>query len=194
MTMDLKPILDIAALVVGTLFLVLQILHHKWMWPVDIVSCIILLVIYIPDRVWGLSILQFYYMVMAVVGIFSWNRDEELNAGRDKKIIMHRLTAPVALCSLAILIVGFAVTYLILSHFNDPAPVPDALVLVLGIVATWWLTRSYPGQWILWIIADGISVYLSLEVGLRGPALLYVFYTVSSIVGYINWRKNGVFV
>jgi len=185
--------LEIFALVTGVIFLVLQILHHKWMWPVEIVSCLALLVIYVPDKLWGSAALQAYYIVMAVIGIFEWRKDSKEVTAEGKSIIMNKPGLKVIFGSFAIIIAGGFLCYLVLKAMDDPAPIIDGAVTILGVVATWWLTKSYLEQWMLWIVADSTLIVLCFTQELYGPMLLYCFYTISSIVGYFNWRKNGVY-
>jgi len=185
--------LEIFALVTGAIFLVLQILHHKWMWPVEIVSCLALLAIYVPDKLWGSAALQVYYIVMAVIGMFKWSQDSKEASAEGNAIIMNKPDSKVIFGSFAIIVAGGFVCSLILKAMDDPAPRIDGIVTILGIVATWWLTKSNLEQWLMWILADSILIVLCLSQKLYGPMMLYCFYTVSSIVGYFNWRKNGVY-
>lgn len=185
--------LEIFALITGAIFLVLQILHHKWMWPMEIVSCLALLAIYIPDKLWGSAVLQIYYIVMAVLGIFKWRQDAREAAKEEKAIIMNKPTSKVIFGSFAIIIAGGFICSLILKAMDDPAPRIDGVVTILGVVATWWLTNSYLEQWLMWIVADSIMIILCFSQQLYGPMILYGFYTVSSIIGYFNWKRNGVY-
>ena len=84
--------------------------------------------------------------------------------------------------------------YFILSALGDPASWLDAGVTVLSAVATWWLAKSIPQQWILWIVADFSSAYLCFSQGMNWMTVLYVFYALSAIYGYYHWKKQGRYV
>jgi nicotinamide mononucleotide transporter len=80
--------------------------------------------------------------------------------------------------------------YLLLSRFTDSTiPKADSLVGALGIVGTWMLARKLIENWYVWIVADGLCVWLYVYKGLYPTAILYVIYTLMSVVGYFEWKK-----
>ena len=77
---------------------------------------------------------------------------------------------------------------IILSGFSDAA------VTVLSGIATWWLAKSYPQQWLLWVVADVVSAWLCWSQGMIPMAILYAIYSISAIYGYIHWIRNGRYI
>ena len=61
-------------------------------------------------------------------------------------------------------------------------------------MAAWLLSQSHIEQYLFWIVANIliITVYASQAKWLM--AVMYTFYIVFCIIGYINWKKNGVVV
>jgi nicotinamide mononucleotide transporter len=70
----------------------------------------------------------------------------------------------------------------------------DSAVTVLSAVATWWLVRSYCEQWLLWIVADSMSVLLCASQGMWWMAFLYLVYAASAVYGLRYWKKRGTYL
>ena len=104
---------------------------------------------------------------------------------------LRRLSLRTLLVSLAVFILGTAALYFLLQALEDPKSITDAAATVLSAVATWWLARSYPQQWLLWVVADAVSAYLCFAQGIVPMGILYALYALSAIYGYIHWRRRG---
>lgn len=192
--MDLSSItfLDGAAFITGVVFLLLQVFHSKWMWWFEIVTCGLQTIIFIKAGAWGNAALQIYFVVMSVIGIFQWKRDaKKVSAG---KIHINKLELRSTLTYIVLLIAGGGAISLLLYYTGSASPVLEGIVMILGIVATVWLTRSYIQQWYLWFEVDALQVVFNLVVGNYTMAALYVFYFLASVAGLIYWKRNGEMV
>ena len=188
--------IEIFGLASGLILVVLEIFHSRWMWPFEIASCAAFLVIYLPMRLWGNALIQAYYIVMAVVGIIAWARDRAA-AGAEDVIILNRITPAVLAISAAVMLAGTPLCVWLMKVSGDSRPVLDALVTVLSILATWWLTRSYIEQWYLWAVADALNVLLfvlqrmdGVQASL-GPLFMNIAFLASAAAGYVYWKKKG---
>ena len=68
----------------------------------------------------------------------------------------------------------------------------DATATALSVIATWWLTRSYIQQWMLWVVANTLTTALCIVNGQYWMAVLYLAYIASAVYGYFHWKKKGV--
>lgn len=203
--------LGIFTLVTGVLFLILEIRQNNWMWLFQLLSSAAAMVSFLTESLYASSVLNLYYVVMAFVGFVQWRKDdqvrrtapaaEETNSaiGSEEKAVaggihLRRLSLKVALNSLAVLILGTVALFFLLRFLDDPMSVTDAGVTVLSGIATWWLAKSYPEQWILWIVADALSAFICLNQGMTEMGILYIIYTLSAVYGYWHWRKAGVYI
>ena len=82
----------------------------------------------------------------------------------------------------------------LLRALGDPMSGLDAFVTILSAIATWWLTRSIPQQWILWIVADALGSWLCWRTGIPWMALLYLAYCLGAVYGLYHWLKGGRYV
>lgn len=182
--------IEIFTLITGLIFIIMQILQHKYMWYMDIATAAGALVMAIASRFWANAALQAYFIIMAVVGIIEWKR---LRAGeKDEYIHVVEMPKRILGISAAITVLGGTLLYFILLRTNDPNPVADALSFILSIVAAWWLARSYIEEWILWIVADSVAMWLYASEAHWGMVALYAGYIISSFIGIAHWQKKGM--
>lgn len=191
--MDICSILQTIALVMGIVFMILQVLQHKWMWYFNLATSVSAIAVTLMNSLWASSALNAYFIVMSVIGIFSWKKLAQKDEGRDR-LRLVRPTAKMLIASILTAAVLFAAIWQVLLVTKDSSPLLDSLTLVLSALATWWLTKSYKEQWYVWIVADTIALAMYVSQGLWGMAALFFFYTVSSVVGFIHWSKKGTYV
>lgn len=203
--------LGIFTLVTGVLFLILEIRQNNWMWLFQLLSSAAAMVSFLTESLYASSALNLYYVVMAFVGFMQWRKDEQARRSSPAAektdsvtesegnavsggIHLRRLSLKVALNSLAVLILGTVALFFLLRLLNDPMSVTDAGVTVLSGIATWWLAKSYPEQWILWVVADALSAFICLNQGMTAMGILYIIYTLSAVYGYWHWKKAGEYI
>lgn len=198
--MDICKILEIVALVAGIAYMALQVLQNRYMWYFNLVTALASLAVTAINQLWASSALNLYFITTSVIGIFSWRalarKDKEDNGGKEEdRIRLVRLTLKAGLISAAVAVVGGVGVYFLLSNTtHDPSPVADAATMILSVIAAWWLTRPYKEQWIVWLVADVIAIVMYASQGLWGMTALFTMYVISCVVGYIHWRKQGVYV
>lgn len=211
--------LGIFTLVTGVLFLILEIRQSNWMWAFQLLSAAAAMVSFFVGGLYASASLNLYYVVMAFVGFVQWRKDlsaslkiqnvetsdrgegqtDNVDAAATKNdapgsIHLRHLSLKASLVSLAVLVAGTAALYFLLSYLEDPRSVADAGATVLSCIATWWLAKSYPQQWLLWIVADAVSVWICWKQGMTSMAVLYMIYTASAVYGYIHWTRKGKYI
>ncbi|MBO6169166.1 MAG: nicotinamide mononucleotide transporter [Bacteroidales bacterium] len=182
----------------GVTYMTLQIFQHKWMWYFSIATSTTALIVASTNHegaqwapLWAQVILNIYLIVIAILGIIRWRKLDGEAGGQLHVVPLKRKRL---LIVLAIIAVGAPLVSFILSKTSDPAPVLDGTSLVLSFVAAWLLSRSHIEQYPLWVIANIliISVYATQSKWLM--AVMYSYYIVTCVIGFINWKKNGVIV
>jgi nicotinamide mononucleotide transporter len=186
------------SLICGVTYMTLQIFQHKWMWYFSIATSTTALIVASTNQeggqwapLWAQVILNIYLIVIAIMGIIRWRKLDGESGGQLHVVPLKRKRL---LIVLAIIAVGAPLVSFILSKTSDPAPILDGTSLVLSFVAAWLLSRSHIEQYPLWVIANIliISVYATQSKWLM--AIMYTYYIVTCVIGYINWKKNGVLV
>ena len=180
--------IEIVGAVLSLIYLYLSIEQKVSLWFFGIISSLFYIVVFFQTKFYADMSLQFYYVVISIYGWANWKHGkpetgEELPATRMSKRLLLQL------CIATTLI--YLVYYLVLARFTDSTiPKADSLVGALSVVGTWMLARKLIENWIVWIVADGLCVGLYIYKGLYPTAILFIIYTIMSIVGYWQWKKT----
>ena len=187
--MDIVQVIEIFAFATGIAYVVLEILQKNAMWVVGLLTGAACAFSFAVQKNWGMTGLNLYYVVISVVGLARWRHDgEKVGEG---VIHLNPLPRKTALWSAVGFVVGSLVLIPVFRALGDGSSI-DATATVLSVIATWWLTRSYIQQWMLWVVADGLTTALCLGNGQYWMTALYLAYMLSAVYGYVHWKKKGV--
>lgn len=188
-------VLEIIATVTFVAYLVLQILHSKYMWFLYIPSCVCAALNFFNSATWAFAALNIYYVTMGFVGIMHWRRDSaKVQEAPDGAIILNHLPRKILIISAVITAVGIPALYFLLRALADPNPLLDSITTTLSIIGTWWLTRSYIQQWWIWIVADLFAIWMNVNLGNKWFVLQFFLCIISSFIGLWNWNRKGHYV
>ena len=171
------------AVAAGLVYVVLILRRNRWGWVAGALSSSIYIVIAARARLPMQSLLQMYYVGMAVYGWFSWKRNAEQEEGRIFRWPLRRHL----LVALLILVASAASARVLAAETRAAWPLLDSLATWISLVATWLLARSVLENWVYWIAADLIMVGLFLQQGLQFTAGLFVAYIIVSGLGLRSW-------
>ncbi|MDD2437976.1 MAG: nicotinamide riboside transporter PnuC [Massilibacteroides sp.] len=190
--------LEYLGVITGLLYLWLEIKQHKTMWIVGFISSLAYVFIFFFSKFYAVMGLNLYYVLMSVYGFILWSRkkkttnEEDIVGEPDVSIIYHSLKWAVGLaCLLAISALWAAIYFVLYDYTDSPVATGDAFVTALSIVGTWLLARQILEHWYCWIVVNGVSVFLYYSQELYPTMFLYICYTLLSIYGIYNWKKNG---
>ena len=174
---------EAVAVVAGLVYVLLILRRNRWGWVAGALSSSIYVLIAARARLPMQSLLQVYYVVMAVYGWFSWKRNAEEQGGRIFRwpIRRHLLVA-------VLLLAASSLTARFLARQTQAAwPLLDSLTTWSSLLATWMLARSVLENWYYWIFADVIMVCLFMQQGYPYTAGLFFVYIVVSCFGLRSW-------
>ncbi|GAC1398133.1 MAG: nicotinamide riboside transporter PnuC [Thermoanaerobaculia bacterium] len=178
--------LEIAAILFTLANVWLAVKENLWTWPAGIVSVILYALVFYQSRFYLNAGLQVIYFVLSVHGWYEW-----LHGGANKTELRVRRTTPRQW--LACTVIGLALTaalYWLSLVVNGESPLSDAVTTGFSIVGQWMLNEKLLENWLIWLAVDIIYVPLFF-VGHRTPsALLYAFFCVLCVKGYLDWRKS----
>jgi nicotinamide mononucleotide transporter len=119
---------------------------------------------------------------MAIWGWYNWHKTRFDDEFIIRWTISHHL---INILSSA----GFTwiLGYLFDTYTDQAMPYLDAFITVFSLGATFMVAKKVLENWIYWIIIDVVSVQLYLNKDLNLTALLYVFYTIMSVIGLVSW-------
>ena len=186
--------IDMAGLVLGLVYLWLELKASIWLWLVGVIMPIVHGYLYWERGLYADFGMEIYYVFAAIYGYIMWrwasNHDSGMGEKGDEKPVSRfplRQVLPVALIGLAL----WAFIYWILVSFTDSSvPLCDSFTTSLSMVAMWALAQKYAEQWLLWFVVDAVCTVLYVYKQIPFTACLYGFYTVMAILGYRQWLRK----
>ena len=187
------------AVFTGVVYVILAALRNNLCWFFAIVSSGIYVYLCIDGKLYIESVLQVFYVVMAIVGWFSWRKDSNIDSRElDASLGLTESQNDVRTWPISYHLYNFAIsggTAFILGFcfdtFTDQAnPYADAFTTVFSLVATFMVIRKVLENWIYWIVIDVVSIFLYHQRGYSLSAVLYFIFTLLAIVGLIAWYKR----
>jgi nicotinamide mononucleotide transporter len=134
------------------------------------------------------SVLQIYYLLMAVYGWLQWRKQSTVDT-QTAKILIHRWSLQQHCLALLTVAVLTAVSGYLLQHNSSAAlPYVDSFTTWGAVITTYMVAKKVLENWLYWIVIDSVSVFLYIDRELYLTALLFVTYVVLVFFGYYKWR------
>ena len=133
-----------------------------------------------------------FYFPMQIAGIFAWKR--HLNSRT--KVIEKKSLSNLERAVLAVIIVCLAInTIVIIKFFGGSSPVFDGITTILSIAGMYLTVKRCIEQWVIWMIVNGLSALMWLELILQGTKayatfIMWVVYFILAIYFFICWRRE----
>jgi nicotinamide mononucleotide transporter len=186
---NLHIFLEITAVIFGLLSVWYAKKDHIWVFPTGIVSTIIFTYLLWQWGLLGDMSINFYYTIMSVYGWYHWTRKkggQELHtiANCTKKEYGWGVFIFVAT------VIGVIIIYTAFDRFTTTTAYVDTLTTGLFFVAMWLMAKRKIQHWILWIIADIISIPLYFIKGYTFTSIQYILFTFIAIYGYREWKRT----
>lgn len=166
-------------------YLLLAIKASVWCWAAAFASTAIYTVLFWQVALLMESVLNIYYMAMALYGYWLWTQ------GGDKKQGVKVTTWPlqihlklIAITTLIAVFIGHGMA----TYTQAAFPYLDAATSCFAVMTTYLVTKKVLENWLYWVVIDLVSIYLYLCKGLILTSLLFVFYVGLAVVGYFLWR------
>ncbi|MDO4211378.1 MAG: nicotinamide riboside transporter PnuC [Bacteroidales bacterium] len=187
--MEWNSILDLTALIVGLVYLLLEYRASIYVWIAGIIMPAVDLFLYWDAGLYGDFGLAVYYLLASIYGFIAWKFWKKESTTEEMPITRFplRLLLPVTV----VFLVVWGIVWAFLQYWtNSTVPVTDSLTNALSIIGMWMLARKYVEQWIVWIVADAIYVWLYAYKGLPFKASLYTFYIIIAFFGIRAWKQK----
>ncbi|TMP00969.1 nicotinamide mononucleotide transporter [Pseudoalteromonas sp. S3260] len=175
------------AVALSMAYLLLAIKENLWCWPAAFFSTLIYTIMYWNGALLMESLLNFYYMYMAVFGWVVWRKGKANKAQRlitswpvNRHIILIVLTA----------LVSLAIGYVMQNYTHADFAYLDSFTTCFAVVTTYLVAKKVLENWLYWIVIDAASMYLYYEKGYYPTLVLFVFYTVMAAWGFKTWYEE----
>jgi nicotinamide mononucleotide transporter len=172
--------------VTGAACVYLVVRESAWNFPVGIANSALYLVLFAGARLYGDASLQIVFIALGFQGWYLWLR------GGENHTALHVARAPRLLlaCTAVFVVAGTAALYLVFRAVKDSAPFLDAFTTVLSLGAQYLLNRKAVENWLLWMAADVVYVYLYTQRALYLTAVLFFVLFCLCVAGLRAWLKT----
>lgn len=176
---------EIVAVILGITYVVLAAKELQWAWPFAFFSTLIYTILFWDGALVSSSLLNFYYMIMAVYGFILWGKNENGESLAISRWTLQRHFLIIVGGVLAAMILGY------LSHTYVGAKLAylDSFVMVFSMITTWMLAKKVLENWIYWMVIDSVAIVLYWKSGYLATIILFLFYIILAFYGYTSWRK-----
>lgn len=180
--------LELTAVFFGTVSVLFAKKNNILVYPTGLVSTLIFVYILFEWKLFGDFIINIYYSIMSVVGWYLWSRKK--NGVTEFPIsIMNRSDYFIS----SIIFLGTLLFIALIYHFFDKfthwTAYVDTITTALFFVGMWLMAKRKIENWIIWIIADLISVPLYFYKGLTFSSIQFLVFSIIAILGYKEWKK-----
>ena len=180
--------LELIAVVFGIISVLFARKNNILVYPTGLVSTILYVYILFEFQLYGDLIINFYYTIMSFLGWYLWSKTKE---GEDEFPIstINRKEILVSTLIFTITLTFVALGYHFFDKFTHWTAYVDALTTGLFFVGMWLMDKRKIENWILWIIADAISIPLYFYKGLTFSSFQFILFTIIAILGYKEWKR-----
>ncbi|WP_102796574.1 nicotinamide riboside transporter PnuC [Bowmanella denitrificans] len=177
---------ELLAVVLALGYVWLAARQSIWCWPCALVSTAIYSWLFWEHTLPLQTLLNLYYLVMAVYGWWHWRAMADTEPCQvQKRSGWYHLAAVLLLLPLSL-----AIGWSLKSYFNSEHLYVDALVTVFSLFTTYLVTQKVLENWLYWLVINSFAAWLYWQTGLYLTALLFVGYLGFALYGYIKWRSS----
>lgn len=178
---------EVAAAALGLAYLLLAVRRNLLCWLCAFVSTAIYLVLFARAALYMQSLLQIFYLVMAVYGFMDWRKGKTASG----EVLIRSWTMRQHLLALVLVVIATVINGWLLARGTDAAaPYVDSLVTWGSVVTTWMVARRVIENWLYWIVVDAIAAWLYFSQGLLVTTILFVIFLGIVVRGYFTWRRE----
>jgi nicotinamide mononucleotide transporter len=183
-------IIEILGVLTGVSFVYLLTVESVWNWPFAIVNAVIYAYIFYGVKLYPDVMLQGVFITLSIYGWYNWVAGDKVDK-KTQELPVTKLDAIGYLTNFfGILIVWQIMGYLFKKYTAAAFPYTDSLTTTISLFAQYLITIKKIENWILWIIADVVMIWMYHVKGLDLTAILFAVYLCLCIKGYAEWNKS----
>lgn len=177
--------LEIFAVIFALLYLFLAMKQNIACWYAAFISTLIYILIYWDVSLYMESLLNFYYLLMAIYGWINWNKKSQIDKNYVISWSYQNHIVVLLLILILTVISGFS-----LQKTDAVYPYLDSFTTWASVITTFMVAQKILSNWIFWIIINSVAIFLNFDRELYLTVILLMTYQVMSIYGYYQWRKS----
>ncbi len=211
--MSAELVIEIIGAVIGLVYLYCEYKAHISLWIVGIVMSVFYIYIYFRSGLFANAGIYLYNLGACIYGLIVWYTAQKNSTAEEDSLPIRHCPKRTYLPLFLILIVLWLVVWAILLKVGNPdmslwesfkasiqspfrafgasgSPVLDSFTAALGMVAMWVMARKYIEHWFCWLTINLISSVMCFTTGLYPAGIMFIVYTVGSVLGIWNWHRK----
>ncbi|WMN58321.1 nicotinamide riboside transporter PnuC [Pseudoalteromonas xiamenensis] len=170
----------------SVVYLLFAIKENSWCWPAAFASTLIYTLLYWNGALLMESLLNVYYMVMAIVGWYWWKNPKQQAPLEIQSWSLEKHTVVIVCTGVATLVFG----YFMDNYTRAEMAYLDSFTTCFAIVTTYLVAQKVLENWLYWVVIDAASMYLYYAKGYYPTLALFVFYTLMAMWGFKTWYEE----
>ena len=188
--LDNTTLLEILAVITGIISVWLTKKENVLLYPVGIISVLLWIYLCWVGKLFGQSVINFFFFVMNVFGWINWSAKNDFN---ESKVVIKNNSFNENLLVLFISAILSIIIVFILIPLQDANShllfvVVEAIITALNFVAMWLMAWKRIEHWILWIIGDLMCIPLFVYKEYPLGVVQFVFFIIIAYLGYKEWK------
>lgn len=195
-------LLEIVAVIFSIACVVLSMYKNVWTWLVGIAGIIAYFYLFYEAKLYGDMCLQIIYFGQSLYGWWFWQLKPVLakntildnnsltNNDLNEDFSPKKLTKLGLIYTVLGLSLCFGVSAYLLSWTNADLPYLDAAASSISLIANWLLARKVLENWLLWVVADALLIYIFLSKAMYLSAATYLLFLILAILAFNKWRNS----
>lgn len=179
--------LEVLAVLCSLAYVHLATKQHLACWPFALASTGLYTWIFWETSLFFQSILNAWYLIMAVYGWFNWKK-AEVQQGRG--VSSWGLKVNLGIIS-GLSVASLGLFYGITNWVEQEVIVLDLALAVFSGFVTYMLAQKVLENWFYWMVINLLTAWLCFQQGLLLTALLYGIYVLYAIKGYLEWKEDS---
>ncbi|OCL82645.1 nicotinamide riboside transporter PnuC [Arcobacter porcinus] len=180
---------EFIAVILSIIYLLLAIKQNAWGFLAAFISTLIYSIIFFDVSLFMSSLLNAYYLLMAIYGFYSWKKG--FKNSEELKVSSFHLKTHIKLI-LVFTFLAIIIGYFMDNYTDASFAYLDSFITVFALCTTYLLAKKILENWIYWIVIDSASVYLYYQKDLVFTSFLFIIYTILATFAYFSWKKDSL--
>ena len=181
------------AAALGIAYVILAAKESAWCWPTAFLSTLIYTLLFWQGQLPMQSLMNFYYLVMAVYGWQQWN-SKPINSNKESLKTTLEISQKSLGFNLAFICLGALASFLLGTWMKlenlSIAPFLDASVMIFSVMTTYLMVKKVLENWLYWLVIDSAAIVLYWQNGYYATVIMFIVYLIIALYGYFEWRKT----
>ena len=157
--------MEIIAVIFSLICVYLTVKKNIWAWGTGLIGVIAYGFVFFGANLYADFGLQFVFFAQGIYGWYNWVNNKDI-ATKELKTAHLSITEYI-IYGISMVILYTTVVYILSNYTDSQLPYVDSFVSILSLFANWLLAKRKIENWILWIIANVVFIWLFITKELK---------------------------